>query len=66
MGLDWANDKHEVQLLEVGGERPEHSVLKPGAEAIDKSASALRERFGAGARIAVYLELAKGPVETRK
>jgi transposase len=51
-----------VQLLEVGGERPEHSVLKRGAEAIDKWARALRERFGAGARIAVCLELAKGPI----
>lgn len=62
MGLDWATDKHDVQLLEVGAERPEHSVLRHGAESIDKWVATLRERFGKGARIAVSLELAKGPI----
>lgn len=35
MGLDWASDKHDVQLLEVGAEKPEHLVLKqpPSSEA---------------------------------
>lgn len=62
MGLDWATDKHDVQLLETGTEKPEHLVLKHSAESIEKWVGKLRERFGEEARIAVCLELAKGPI----
>jgi transposase len=61
-GLDWASDKHDVQLLEVGGEKPEHFMLKHGAESIAEWVQTLRSRFGETARIAVCLELNKGPI----
>lgn len=62
MGLDWATEKHDVQLLEEGAEEAEHLVIKHGAEAIEAWVEKLRERFGKEARIAVCLELAKGPI----
>jgi transposase len=62
MGLDWATDKHDLQLLEIGSDKPEHLVLKHGAESIEKWVGTLRERFGKGARIAVCLELSKGAI----
>jgi transposase len=61
-GLDWANAKHDIQLLEVGQERPEHLVLKHSAESTAEWATALRDRFGEDARVAVCLELNKGPI----
>ena len=62
VGLDWADAKHDIQLLEVGREKPEHLVLKHTPESIAEWAASLRDRFGPGARIAVCLELCKGPI----
>ncbi len=51
-----------MQLLEVGSEKPQHLVLKHSAESVDTWVMSLRERFGDDAKIAVCLELARGPI----
>jgi transposase len=61
VGIDWADRKHDVCLLPAGASQPEFSVLPHRPEAIAQWAEQLRQRF-AGARIAVCLELAKGPL----
>ncbi len=61
VGLDWADRKHDL-CLQVGpdGTR-ERSVLEHKPKAIHAWAERLRKRFG-GAKVAVCLELAKGPI----
>ena len=62
VGLDWANAKHDIQLLPDGGEKAEHSVIEHSPEALANWTDKLKKRFGDRARIAVCVELAKGPV----
>jgi transposase len=61
IGIDWADAKHDVSLQAAGTDKVEHRILRHTPEAIDEWARNLRERF-AGRRIAVCLELAKGPI----
>jgi transposase len=61
IGIDWADAKHDVSLQIAGADKIEHRVLKHTPEAIDDWARELRERFS-GRRIAVCVELAKGPI----
>jgi transposase len=61
IGIDWADAKHDVSLQAAGTDKLEHRVLRHTPEAIDEWARNLRERFD-GRRIAVCLELAKGPI----
>jgi transposase len=61
VGIDWADRKHDVCLLQAGSSERESSVLPHRPEAIAQWAEGLRQRFG-DRPIAVCLELAKGPL----
>ena len=61
VGIDWADQKHDVCLHVPGTDKFELSVLPHRVAAIDEWARALRERFG-GKPIAVCLELSQGPI----
>jgi transposase len=61
IGLDWADRKHDICLLEAGQQTPEFSILEHDPVAIDAWAAKLKQRFG-GRAIAVCLELARGPI----
>jgi transposase len=61
IGLDWADRKHDICLLETGQPTPEFAVLEHDPVAIDAWATGLRKRFR-GQNIAVCVELARGPI----
>src|SRR5688500_13630663 len=61
VGIDWADQKHDVCLRAAGGTEYERSVIAHRPEAIERWAHGLRERFG-GQPIAVCLEIARGPL----
>ena len=61
VGIDWADCKHDICLKSADSDAREHSVIAHRPEAIERWASALRERF-AGRPIAVCLEIARGPL----
>ena len=61
IGLDWADRKHDICLLEAGQHTPEFSVLEHDPVVIDAWATMLKKRFGSRP-IAVCLELARGPI----
>jgi transposase len=46
VGLDWADQKHDVVLYDQRGGKPEHCVVVQTPEAVDEWACGLRERFG--------------------
>lgn len=60
VGLDWANDKHDVCVQGANSGQRELSQFAHRPDAIDQWAMAMRARFGGV--IAVTLELAKGPI----
>ncbi len=60
VGLDWADAKHDYCLQPGDGEAREFGTLAHQPEAIEAWARALHRRFGG--RIAIALELTKGPV----
>jgi hypothetical protein len=47
VGIDWADRKHDVCLLDLETRQREHVVLAHTPEAIDAWACQLRDRFGA-------------------
>ncbi len=59
VGLDWADQKHDLCLSTAGSEAVEHSLLEQSPEAIDQWAGRLRKRFGAQP-VAVCLEQSRG------
>lgn len=59
IGLDWADQKHDVALRAQGAEHVETSILHHDPQAIADWVSALRQRFGPGP-IALCLEQARG------
>ncbi len=61
VGLDWADQKHDVALLEVGATRCEQRELTHTPEAIDAWAGELRQRFG-GRPVAVCFEQTHGAI----
>jgi len=61
VGLDWADQKHDLALLVAGHSRLEASTLKHTPEAIDAWACDLRERFG-GRPVAVCFEQTRGAI----
>jgi transposase len=61
VGIDWADQKHDVCLKAAGSDRCERSVIEHRPEAIERWARGLQERF-AGQPIAVCLEIARGPL----
>ncbi len=61
IGIDWADSKHDICLIDPQTLRREASVLRHAPEAINEWASALRARFG-GHQVAVCLEQSRGPL----
>ena len=55
IAMDWADDKHDVCLVDATTEQKESSVLKHTPEALNDWAASLRTRFG-GQKVAVCLE----------
>jgi len=60
VGLDWADKKHDICLQAAGCEDREFDCFAHRVTAIEQWALSLHQRFGG--RIAVALELAKGPI----
>ncbi len=60
VGLDWADAKHDICLQAAGSEQREFDCFAHRTERIEAWAQALHQRFGG--RIAVALELSKGPI----
>jgi len=59
IGLDWADQKHDVALRAAGSARVERSSFKHDPQAIADWVSGLRQRFGEG-KIAIVLEQSRG------
>lgn len=59
IGIDWADQKHDVCLWVPGQRAAEEHELQQTPEAIDLWASQLRQRFG-GRPVAICLEQTKG------
>ena len=60
-GLDWADKKHDICLLDTCSGIPEYSVIQHTPEFIDEWALSLQARFN-NQPIAICLELKAGPV----
>ena len=60
VGLDWADKKHDICLQAAGCEDREFDRFAHQVAVIEQWALSLHQRFGG--RIAVALELAKGPI----
>jgi transposase len=61
IGIDWADQKHDVCLQVAGADAREFSVLAHRPAAIAEWALSLKQRFQ-GQPIAVCLEIARGPL----
>ena len=61
LGIDWADSKHDLCLLDATTGAQEHQVLKHTPQAIAEYFTALRARYG-GRQIAVGLEQSRGPL----
>lgn len=61
LGLDWADKKHDICLIETASGKRELSILSHSPQAIEEWATALRSRFG-GQQVAVCLEQSGGPL----
>jgi transposase len=61
IGLDWADQKHDVCLYDCATQTHEHCVIGARPEAIEAWAMQLRMRYG-GQSIAICLEQKRGPL----
>jgi transposase len=61
LGIDWADRKHDLCLIDSATGRREASVLPHSPQEIDRWATNLRARFG-GQPVAVCLEQSRGPL----
>lgn len=61
IGIDWADQKHDICLQAAGGDVPEFAVLAHRPDSIEAWALSLKQRFQ-GQPVAVCLELTKGPL----
>jgi transposase len=60
IGIDWADRKHDICLQATHSDRREFARIEHQIDHIDQWAVSMRQRFGG--RIAVALELSKGPL----
>ncbi len=60
VGLDWADAKHDICVQVAGRKQQEFDRFPHRVAAIDQWARSMQKRFGG--RIAVALELSKGPI----
>jgi transposase len=61
LGIDWADTKHDLCLLDVATSKKTRLVIRHTPEAIAEYFTSLRVRY-AGQRIAVGLEQSRGPL----
>jgi transposase len=61
IGLDWADQKHDLWLCPVEGGKAEHLSLPQTPEALHEWVAKLRERFGQRP-VALGIETSRGPV----
>ena len=59
IGIDWADESHEMCICEIGSNRVEHETVEQKAEILHDWVSGLRRRFQGG-KIAIALEQSKG------
>src|SRR6202795_3353515 len=61
VGIDWADQKHDVVLRSVGDPtKSEHQVIKSEINALDDWIAQMHERFGAKGQVLVCLEQSRG------
>jgi transposase len=61
VGIDWADQKHDICLMEASSEKIEHGILNHKPEDIQDWVAQLRRRFGSRP-VAICLEQARGPL----
>jgi transposase len=61
IGLDWADQKHDLWLRPADGSKAEHFRLEQTPEALHAWVAKMRERFG-GRPLAIGIETSRGPV----
>jgi transposase len=61
IGIDWADQKHDVSLQETGGTKVEHHLLRHTPEDIAEWIGTLRRRFN-GQQVGVAIETSRGPL----
>ena len=61
IGLDWADQKHDLWLQPADGSRAEHLRLEQTPETLHEWVAKMRTRFES-AKIAIALETSRGPV----
>jgi transposase len=61
IGMDWADQKHDVCLWACDSAKSESSVINHLPETLREWINGLRERFG-GRRVAICLEQSRGPL----
>jgi transposase len=61
LGLDWADQKHDLWLRPADGSKAEHLRLEQTPEALHAWVAKMRERFG-GRPLAIGIETSRGPV----
>jgi len=61
IGLDWADQKHDLWIHPADGSKAEHFQLEQTPEALHQWVAKLRERFG-NRPLALALETSRGPV----
>lgn len=61
VGLDWADQKHDLWLQPAGSTRPEHIKLPQSPEALHDWVAQMAQRFG-NQPIALAIETSRGPL----
>jgi transposase len=61
IGLDWADQKHDLWLRPADGSKAQHIRLEQTPDALHEWAAKLRERFG-NRPLAIGIETSRGPV----
>jgi transposase len=61
IGLDWADQKHDLWIGPVDGAKAQHRSLEQTPEALHEWVAKLRERFG-NRPVALGIETSRGPV----
>jgi transposase len=61
IGLDWADQKHDLWIRPADGSKSEHLCLEQSPEALHEWAARLRKRFDTGP-VALGVETSRGPV----
>ncbi len=61
IGLDWADQKHDLWIRPADGSKPQHIRLEQTPEAIHEWVAKLRQRFADGA-VAIAVETSRGAV----